>query len=149
MILEHSKADWDIAGRTLFGEARNEPFLAQVAVAWVIRNRAERPSWWGRGVQGVCLKEKQFSCWNNSDPNRERITTATQDEEKFRRSLAIVALVLHGDLEDPTDGSTHYYTTARPPWANQWPPVWAKALKFTKVIGAHQFLREFRPEERA
>lgn len=148
-MITHSRADWDIAGRTLFGEARGEPFLAQVAVAWVIRNRAERPSWWGRDIQGVCLKDKQFSCWNDSDPNRERITTVTQDESRFRLCLGIVALVLSDDLSDPTDGATHYYTTAKPPWSNVWPPVWAHSLKFTRIIGAHQFLRDFKPEEHA
>ncbi|MGH3756111.1 MAG: cell wall hydrolase, partial [Pseudonocardiaceae bacterium] len=72
--LPHDVKDWEVMGRTLYGEARGEPFDGLVAVAWVIRNRAESPRWWGRDVKGVCLHPLQFSCWNETDPNRKIIT---------------------------------------------------------------------------
>lgn len=146
---EYTEDDWEVAGRTLFGEARNEPFEAQVAVAWVIRNRAAKPGWWGRGVTGVCLHDRQFSCWNDGDPNRDVITAVKPANSKFRRALSIVGLVMSGDLEDPTDGATHYWTTAKPPYAKTWPPTWAGTLKTTGTHGAHVFQREFREGEHA
>lgn len=142
-------ADWDIAARTLLGEARGEPLDGQVAVAWVIRNRAERPSWWGGTITDVCLKAWQFSCWSDGDPNKELIEKATPAQPAFRRALGIAALVLSGDFADPTDRATHYFTTQRPALDTPWPPVWARTLKDTVHIGAHTFMREFRVGEQA
>jgi spore germination cell wall hydrolase CwlJ-like protein len=34
--------DRDILARTLYGEARGESFAGQIAVAWTIRNHAQR-----------------------------------------------------------------------------------------------------------
>ena len=133
---------WEIAARTVYGEARGEPFEGQVAVAWVIRNRAERPGWWGRDVGQVCLKPSQFSCWLANDPNRDVITSVNPDNPVYRRCLGIAALVLSGDLEDPTEASTHYLTVDRPEWAVAWPPKWARDMRKTVVIGGHQFLSE-------
>jgi spore germination cell wall hydrolase CwlJ-like protein len=133
---------WEIAARTVYGEGRGEPFEGQVAIAWVIRNRAERPGWWGRDVGQVCLKPSQFSCWLATDPNRDVITAVTAENPAFRRCLGITALVLSGDLEDPTEKSTHYITLDRPEWASMWPPKWAGSMHKTVVIGGHQFLSE-------
>lgn len=141
-------ADWEIAGRTLLGEARGEPFEGQIAVAWVIRNRAEKPSWWGGTVSEVCLKPSQFSCWLDGDPNKSVIEAVTPQLATFRRALGIAALVLSGDLPDPVDGATHYFTSIRPNIDTSWPPVWARSLKQTARIGAHVFLREWRTSER-
>jgi spore germination cell wall hydrolase CwlJ-like protein len=133
---------WEIAARTIYGEARGQPYVGQVAVAWVIRNRAEHPKWWGLNLKDVCLRPAQFSCWNQNDANRAIITSVTADDPNFRRSLGIMALVLSGDLPDPTDGSTNYYTTSRPTWAREWPPGWASSLQETIILGAHTFLKE-------
>ena len=57
---------------TLFGEARSAPVLWP-AIYWVIRNRRfsgphrgdlSRPASW------ICLRLRQFSCWNPGDQNR-------------------------------------------------------------------------------
>lgn len=61
--------DIDILARTIYGEARGEPWEGKIAVAWVVRNRAERGGWWGDTIREVCLKPWQFSCWNETDPN--------------------------------------------------------------------------------
>jgi spore germination cell wall hydrolase CwlJ-like protein len=98
---------------------------------------------------GVCLKPKQFSCWNDDDPNADIIRAVTTDNGRYRRSLGVVALVLYGDIPDPTDGATHYHTADRPAGVSTWPPVWAKAMKVTALVGAHVFLREFRGGELA
>ena len=37
----------DLLARTVWGEARGECFRGKLAVAWVARNRAEHPRWWG------------------------------------------------------------------------------------------------------
>ena len=126
----------DVLARTLWGEARGETFDGQVAVAWTIRNRADKPGpdWWGDSVTEVCLKARQYSAWNPNDPNRPKLEAASVADPAFLRARGIAHLVLSGDLKDPTAGCTHYHTDdVRPPWAAGKPP----ALR----IGRHLFYR--------
>ena len=68
-----SADDLDIAARTIWGEARGEGPEGMRAVAHVIANRATKGGWWGDTLWSVCLKPWQFSCWNLSDPNRQKL----------------------------------------------------------------------------
>ena len=147
--LLHTAYDWDVAARTLFGEARGEPLEGLIAVAWTIRNRVERPSWWGHTVAEVCQKKAQFSCWNMEDPNREIILTVQKDNPPFRICQAVITYVFAGYHPDPTQGATHYFTSAKPVWATVWPPIWAEMMTQTAVVGSHLFYRELQPEEQA
>lgn len=135
----------DITARTIFGEARGERGTEPlVAVAWVIRNRANarvgvgagKPMWWGGTPAEVCLKALQFSCWNPDDPNLGVIQAATLEQPRFAECFGVAALVLAGDtFPDPTKGATNYYRPGGPP------PMWAATLLVTARIGAHVFLR--------
>ena len=51
-------------------EARSEGEHGQRAVATVIYNRAHGKV---EKMEGVCLKPKQFSCWNGKTPKSVRI----------------------------------------------------------------------------
>lgn len=136
----------DITARTIFGEARGERgTLPLIAVAWVIRNRANarvgvgagKPMWWGGTPAEVCLKRAQFSSWNPDDPNLPVIQAATLDQPRFAECFGIAALVLAGDAlgPDPTYGATHYYSLGIPA------PAWSPVMTETARIGAHRFLR--------
>lgn len=132
--------DLEIMARTLYGEARGEPWRGKIAVAWVIRNRAEtdlgrdnRPDWWGEGVAGVCLKPWQFSCWNTADPMRPKIEAA--GSLKLADCLRACFAVLTDEEPDPTEGATHYFADYIPE------PHWAKGRTPTTVIGRHRFYR--------
>ena len=122
--------------RTIFGEARGESTNGQVAVAWVIRNRADQPSWWGRTITEVCRKPFQFSCWDPGDPNLHVIQAASESDPHFLKALGVAALVILRELSDPTGGATHYVATSIEP------PDWTKQLVPTAHIGGHQFYRE-------
>lgn len=65
LISEHA-----LALCTLWQECRGEPYLGQVAVAQVIRNRMARRYLSDGTVAGTVLRSKQFSGWNDDDPNR-------------------------------------------------------------------------------
>lgn len=59
---------------TMWAEARSLGDLGMLAVGNVIKNRAddvEHHRLFGQGIKGVVLKNKQFSCWNAGDPNRD------------------------------------------------------------------------------
>lgn len=127
--------DLDVLARTVFGEARGQVFQGQVAVAWVVRNRASRPGRFAAGVAGVCLQPVQFSCWNRNDPSFIRLVTVNLPDPSFVTALAAAGMVLTDHVPDPTGGADHYHATyVSPPWA--------KSMKRTVQIGAHIFYRE-------
>lgn len=130
----------DILARTLYGEARGEPVRGKEAVAAVIMNRVRRARerggyWWGSTVPEVCLKRWQFSCWNENDPNREKILAVTPDNRNFAACLRIAKRAVAGVLADPTDGATHYHTEGCA-------PLWAVGRQPSAVIGRHSFYSE-------
>jgi N-acetylmuramoyl-L-alanine amidase len=115
-----------VAARTIFGEARGESYEGMKAVAHVILNRAAKEG----SIAGVCLRPKQFSCWNLGDPTRERMVQVTVDDPKLRTALK--AFLDAVDELDFTNGSRHYCRhDVSPSWANGHTPV--------LVVGAHRF----------
>ena len=52
---------------------------------------------------------------------------------------ALAAEILDDAVPDPTGGADHYHTIARPGWAGQWPPAWARDYRETVRIGGHVF----------
>lgn len=135
--------DEETVARTVWGEARGEPFNGKIAIAWVIRNRVEldlhgdeKPDWWGEGYEAVCLKPWQFSCWNANDPNREKLLAVTDADAMYRDSLDAARLVIAGKVDDPTGGATHYLN---PDIVAT--PRWALAATETVRIGRHLFFK--------
>lgn len=153
--------DIEIGARTLYGEARGESFQGRVAVAHVIMNRVladlrgdNKPDWWGEGIEAVCLRAFQFSCWNANDPNRMTIERVTVDDPAFLECTGIMALVAAARLgrktiagalaNDPTFGSTHYKVTSLP-----WPKDWGEPRTSVCSIGWHSFYNDIEPGYRA
>ncbi|MDQ3202747.1 MAG: cell wall hydrolase [Pseudomonadota bacterium] len=136
-----TEKDRDILARTLWGEARGEDFIGQIAVAWTIRNRVfdgKAKSWWGEGYAGVCLKPWQFSCWNKNDPNYTYLSGAKPIPAKeLARARMAADHVIDSKAPDPTNGATHYYATSMPR-----PPTWAKGAKQTLKLGHHIFFKD-------
>lgn len=129
----------DILARTLWGEARGEGVAGMEAVASVILNRVriarERGGfWWGGNVIQVCQKPYQFSCWNRSDPNFQKLQGVDGRDLYFATALRVARRALAGTLEDATDGATHYH-------AANIQPYWARGEAPVAVIGRHVFYR--------
>ena len=124
--------DLDAAARTVWGEARGEPYDGRVAVAWVIRNRVDNPSWWGRTVKDVCFHPKQFSCWNDDDPNRPKCLAVS--DEDLASFFEIVRAVFDGEIPDPTGGADHYERVGTG-------AGWARNREFSTIIGKHAFYK--------
>lgn len=137
-----SPADLDVLARTIYGEARNQPFEGQLAVAWVIRNRTARALRFGATIAEVCLKPLQFSCWNRNDPNFAKVVTVHEPDLALTKAGAAARMVLTELSGDPTFGADHYFTTNPPPGETKWPPEWAAGMKRTAIIGDHVFYRE-------
>jgi len=123
-------ADIDIGARTVWGEARGEPYEGKLAVAHVILNRWRARHRGETTVFGVCSEPKQFSCWNESDPNRPKMIAIGAAEPSYRECLRAFLEAIDGP--DPTGGALHYHTIGVR-------PRWSRGKRPSAVIGAHKF----------
>lgn len=110
--------DEDIVMRTIWMEARGEPYEGKLAVAHVIINRAMAMRGRWNTLAQVCLDPYQFSGWRRADPNllpalnlRPEDLRAQDCLRAFREAIA--------SPHDPTFGAKHYFNPklANPPWA--------------------------------
>ena len=122
--------------RTIYGEARGEPPEGKAAVAWVIRNRAEEPSWWGNTLYGVCYRPYQFSCHNENDPNAQICKLLRETDPAYQLIAGVVQGVLAGSIDDPTKGATHYKVTGT---KASWDKSAAQVPEI--IIGRHSFFK--------
>lgn len=125
----------DILARTIWGEARGEGKEGMEAVACVVLNRASHPRWWGVDIISVCQKPWQFSCWNVSDPNREKLLAVTGADPVFTTALAVADAAVNGQLVDVTQGADSYYAKTSPL------PDWAASLSPVASVGNHVFYK--------
>ena len=125
----------DLLARTIYGEARGEGNRGMQAVANVIMNRVNAGKWYGQTVEDVVLKPRQFSCWNENDPNRSTIQSVTTSNTVFAGAVSLAKLAYAGTLPDITGGATHYHVATIT-------PTWAGELTQTVKIGNHIFYKE-------
>lgn len=145
--------DLDILARTLYGESRGEPIEGKIAVANVILNRfriakALRDQKGAKGfshifgngitVAGTCQRPWQFSCWNENDPNRDKILAVKGADVYFLECMVVAKAALAGLLVDNTKGSLHYHVTTM-----GFPGGWKKRSEDDHepavIIGKHSF----------
>lgn len=130
----------NIIARTLYAEARNDGEKGMTAVASVIYNRAKGNK---EDFTKVCLKPKQFSCWNKftkeeADPKRFQVKIPVsvkgnaKNDELWKKAMSIVADMLADSFKPTTTANTYY----NPKTAN---PKWAKSLIDAQMIGSHKF----------
>lgn len=157
--------DVRVLAQTIWGEARNHGANGMLAVGNVINNRAEdvkHARMFGFGIRGVALKPKQFSCWNDGDPNKDRLKEILQYDKlislgqspdgtpfnewltKFKNTgdyidykawlvaKDIAKKIVSGTAPDPTKGAVYYHTT-------DVKPIWRSKLDQVATIGNHIF----------
>ena len=137
-------------------EAGGEIKEGQIAVMCVIKNRVVEGGYFidssllRNGLSNYkCIIMKnvyvsninrfiyQFSCFNDSDPNRYRMEVEAISGIIPEDLSNLAENVIYGDTIDNTDGSNHYYN----PNVVMKEPEWAKNAEFKKMIGNHLFLR--------
>ena len=125
-------ADIAFLALTIWREARGESPDAKLAVAWCIKNRVNRPSWWGSDILSVVFKKWQFS--SLTDPKDPQLTTWPQSNDKsWIESLDVAEKALTWATGHPAPGADSYYdiSIATPKWAND--------RNFVKQIGKLRF----------
>ena len=134
----------DVLALTLWGESRGETLGGRIAVACVIRNRANEKSWYGHGISGVCLKRWQFSCWlpQGGESNcRQLMAMANKTHISRMKTVAyrecfwIAQGICNRVVRDQVKRANHYYVdgTRKPKWAVGQTPV--------LELGTHLFFR--------
>jgi spore germination cell wall hydrolase CwlJ-like protein len=135
-ITENSRL---IVAKTMFGEARGEyakkccGIRSLIAIGNVIMNRHAVSD---KSIEEVCLKPKQFSCWNDNDPNRGLLDGPLMDNEVFKICLVVAKQIIDNELGDITNGADHYYSKTM-----RRQPYWAAGRIPVFEIGNHVFFR--------
>lgn len=106
-----SAMDRDTVIRTIIGEAANESWQGQAAVAHVIKNRVEDPRF-DNNATDVALAEKQFSAWNSGAGGNDLVNKYNPGDAVYEEVGQIVDSVWSGQTADMTGGATHYYSPA-------------------------------------
>lgn len=119
-----SAGDTQLLARAVNGEARGEPYEGQVAVAAVILNRVDHPSF-PNSISGVIYQPGAFTAVADGQINvpidpKSTVYKACQD-------------AMNG--WDPSGGAIYYFNpdTATNAW------IWSRPL--IKVIGKHRFCK--------
>ena len=129
------KSDVLVMAQTIWGESRGETKEGQYAIAHVIKNRLDSNKWFSADtLEGVCKKKWQFSCWNENDPNKEKMEQLTHGD--IGDFVKIANNVLDGLHDSNVGKATHYYADyiKEPKWAEGKTPI-AK-------IGVHHFYED-------
>jgi len=140
----HRDAQRVLLALCVWREARGESVDAKAAVATSIRNRVLKPAWWGVGWVGVLTKKWQYtSMTGDGDPNLQKWPQET--DTSWVASLAIAYAAHSGQLEDRTQGATHYFDNSLDPRDGKPDrrPKWAKdgSMQHTVDVGAFHFFR--------
>jgi hypothetical protein len=129
----------DLVIRTVYGEARGESYLGQLAVEEVIYNRANNPRWWGSNLREVILKPFQFSCWLENDVNRQILLHPKLHENAHYLNIKDL-IEAYGFRQrygiSITDNCDHYLVSAIAHKVS-----WAPKASEVMSIGAHSFYR--------
>lgn len=135
-----------LLARMLFGEARDCSELEKVAIAYTVVNRAnDGKKWNGETIKEAILKPFQYSCFNNSDPNKEKLMDPEKyDNKSFQECLAVAQKVLNGEYKQRNSGATHYFNpeiVKRPKWADKMHKIGKVKINEEKY-SKHEFYKE-------
>ena len=125
----------------VYHEARDQPFIGQVAVAQVVMNRVYDDRYPDHPCE-VVFQGPTYS-WKPDFPVRHRCqfswycdgkSDKVYDEDAYKQALTIAHGVYYDNLDDFVEGATHYHATyVLPEWAESKTPV--------VQIGQHMFYR--------
>ena len=117
-----SEGDVNLLARVVSAEARGEPYVGQVAVAAVILNRVEHPSF-PNTLAGVIYQPGAFSCLDDGGINSPVADSAYRAARDAMNGW------------DPSGGAVYYYNPAKSTNA------WILSRPVITVIGDHRFCK--------
>jgi spore germination cell wall hydrolase CwlJ-like protein len=129
----------------VYGEARGEPHLGQIGVAYTAVNRAKKIT-----VCEVVLSPYQYSVFNDNSalkiialsPNLKPKYQNMFDEKAWQQAWKIAQDVLRRKVPDPTNGATHYLAPNLMAELGYEMPEWSKEFDLVAIINNHNFYRK-------
>lgn len=147
-------SDEQVVIALLYGEARlqedcrTDEIKEMLAIGCTVKNRIKIGRW-GYTWKSVILAPMQFSCFNEKDPNREKIwnfVTQEQHTDLYKGYQYYAKAIMDGRCKDWSDGSTHYVAewfyanrNKRTP-SNHW--IYDPSMEIRAIFGGHVFLRD-------
>lgn len=136
----------------IYGEARGENLEGQIAVAYTARNRAGKAQ--NKTVCSVVLAPKQYSIFNDNpalraaamNPHIEPVQKNTIDQESWQNAIKVAQDVMRDQVDDPTNGATHYLAPKLMAIKKYRFPKWSFEYKMVAHIGNHKF---YKPKEKS
>lgn len=131
--------------KNIFFEARNQPLRGRIMVGMVTKNRVESrrypKTYCGVVRQGIYYQNKivlnrcQFSWYCDGNTDNPNLTSII-DRQQWRDAKEIAVMVYDDEIEDISNGATHYH-------ADYVLPTWALSPKMTKItkVGVHIFYK--------
>lgn len=137
--MENVISDIEILTKTLYFEAGVCNIFEIILVGWVIRNRVEGSSWYGNTYPQVCLKNKQFSCWNGKTI-KEIKAIKWNNNSKWRECKKIAEFILEAPKRSRPSFMEGVYLYYNPLLVC---PSWAKKKKmvYPGMKPQHIFLK--------
>jgi spore germination cell wall hydrolase CwlJ-like protein len=123
---------------TILHEARNQSLNGMIGVAEVIRNRTEQKFFSDGTVISTVLRDRQFSGWNNQDPNRIICGKLEIDDPLVVMATKAWKIAINNNTE-LTSGALFYHSKHMDPF-----PDWSKdpSMEVTTTIEDHIFYRK-------
>jgi N-acetylmuramoyl-L-alanine amidase len=131
------QSDWDVSllALVVWREASDQPIPVKQIIACTIRNRVQKPSWWGFDWTSVICKRLQYSSMTAAgDPNLIRWPVPT--DASWQACMQIAQDCHDGTLADNSGGATNYYSVGLPE-----PPAWAQGMTFITTVGAFRLYK--------
>jgi hypothetical protein len=129
-----------------YGEARLtersalDELFEYIAIGQVVMNRKNNKRW-PNTIQEVILQPKQFSCFNENDPNNDKIWMFLANKRPlspYERMLTCAMLVINNMTVDLVKGATNYAATYL--WKEkQGTNHWLAKMEATFTAGGHTF----------
>lgn len=120
--------DCTILAEAAYYEARGESDIGIVSVLHTILNRVAHKAW-PDSVQGVVYKPKHFSYTHDGSMKQ-----GMKDKKQVERIRVLAYDVLHGLIESPLGGVTHYHTVTSNPY-------WVHDVEYVAHVGSHIFYK--------
>ena len=111
----------------VFSEARGEPIMGQVAIAEVVKARAESADY----PDDLCQVVQQSGQFHGVRDWPRGVHPADIDAPAWELALQITDRVLLGHVQTECAGATHFYAGKE--------PSWARGMTSACGIGAHAF----------
>jgi len=116
----------------MWREARGEGSEAMIAIGCALRNRAQKPCWWGKNLIAVITKKWQVSSMA-APGDRQLILYPQEGDKAFDQALSLAGQVINGLVENLFPGADSWYDDSIPA------PKWATKDNFCGKIGRLSF----------